>query len=227
MQRAAAGRFSVVRRLAGPRRAPARTDPEGRAGVRPPVFLELQWQGRGGTVRHLALTPRGVRRVLGTSGIVALLALAVVGALAVRSDRFPRLFGADPVVRENTELKARRDTLRSQAFDLAARLDERVELARTMLGMAEAPAHAWEDQSLRLPAKDVGDDVLIAWISAQEARLEALENELVARRMATSGKQASATAPGNRLSVPPRGAAMLQVAGLDLTGPQEAAPTRR
>lgn len=158
---------------------------------------------------------------------VVLLALAVVGVLLVRSDRVLRHFAIDPVVRENTELKARHDALRERAFDLAEQLDERVELERRMLGMAESPAHAWENQSLRLPARDAGDDAILAWLSQQEARFEALGNELAARRVETGGQQASVPAPADRVPVPVRGAAMFQLAGLGSAGPQEAAPTRR
>lgn len=226
MKRAGVSRFSVVRRAAGARRAATRTDPDARVGARPPVLLELQWQGSGGKFRHLILTPRGLQRVLGTSGIVVLLALAVVGVLSVRSDRALGHFAIDPVVRENTELKARHDALRERAFDLAEQLDERIELGRRMLGMAETPAHAWEDQSLRLPARDAGDEAVLAWLSEQEARFEALGNELAARRVETGGTQASVPAPANR-AVPVRCAAMLQVADLGSAGPQKAAPTRR
>ena len=226
MKRAGVTGFSVVCRAAGAGRAAVRAEPDARAGARPPALLELQWRGRGGKFRHLVLTPGGLRRALGNSGIVALFALAVGGALFVRSDRFPRLFGLDPVVRENTELKARHAALRERAFDAAAQLDERIELGRRMLGMAETPAHAWEDQSLRLPARDAGDDAILAWISEQEARLAAIGNELAAGRVGTGGEQASVPAPANR-AVPVRGAAMLQVAGLGSAGHREAAPTRR
>lgn len=227
MTRAGVTGFSVVCRAAGAGRAAIRTEPDERARVRPPVLLELQWQGRGGRFRHLALTPRGVRRVLTASGLIALLALAVVGVRLVRSDRALGHLAIDSVVRENTELKARHDALRARAFDLAEQLDERVELGRRMLGMTKTPAHAWKDQSLRLPARDAGDEAILAWLSEQEARFEALGNELAARRVETGGQQASVPAPANRVPVPVRGAAMFQVAGLGSAGPQEAAPTRR
>jgi hypothetical protein len=226
MKRPAVSRFSVVRRAAGARRAATRTDPDARVGARPPVLLELQWQGSGGKFRHLVLTPRGLRRVLGTSGIVVLLALAAVGVRLVRSDRALGHVAVGTVVRENAELKARHDALRERAFDLAAQLDERIELERRMLGMAETPAHTWKDQSLRLPARDAEDEAILAWLSQQEARFEALGNELAARRVETGGQQAAVPAPANR-AVPARGAAMFQVAGLGSAGPQEAAPTRR
>ncbi len=226
MKRTGVSRFSVVRRAAGARRASTRTGPDPCVDARPPVFLELQWQGRGGKFRHLALTARDLRRVLGTSGIAALLVFAVVGVRLVRSDRALGHFAVEPVVRENTELKARHDALRERAFDLAAQLDERIELGRRMLGIAETSPHTWEDQSLRLPAGNAGDEAILIWLSEQEARFEALGNELAARRVETGGKQASVLAPANR-AVPVRGAAMFQVAGLGSAGPQEAAPTRR
>jgi hypothetical protein len=193
--------------------------------VKPRVLLELQWQGRGGRFRHIAITPSGSRRILGTSGVAALFALAVVGVLSLRSDRALSPLGLDPMVRENRELKARHDALRERAFDLAQRLDERVELGRRMLGMAESTAPTWKDQSLRLPARDAGDDAILVWLSEQEARFEALGNELSARRLAAGGRQAPAPAPTNK--APARGAAMLQVAGLGSAKPQEAAPTKR
>ncbi len=227
MKGGAASRLWVVRHVAGPRRAATRADPEARVGARPAVLLELQWRGRSGRFRHLAVTPGGLRRVLATSGVVVLLALAVGGALSVRSDRFPSLLGHDPVARENSELKARHAALREQALDAAAQLDERIELGRRMLGAAETPGHAWEDQSLRLPAKDAGDDVVLAWISVQKTRLEALENELAARRVETGGMQASVPTPAARVPASAPGAEMLQVAGLASARTQEAAPTRR
>lgn len=227
MKRAGVDRFSVVCRAAGARRGATRISPDAHVGARPPVLLELQWQGRSGKFRHLALTRRGLRRVLTASGLVALLALAVVGMRLVRSDRALGHLAVGSVVRENTELKARHDALRERAFDLAEQLDERVELGRRMLGMAETPAHAWKDQSLRLPARDAGDEAILAWLSEQEARFEALGNELAARRVETGGQQASVPAPADRVPVPVRGAAMFQVAGLGSAGPREAAPTRR
>ncbi len=227
MKRAGVNGFSVVCRAAGAARAEAQTDPGARVDVKHHVLLEMQWQGSGGRFRHLALTARGMRLALVASGVVALLAVAIVGVRLVRSDRPLGYFAVDPVVRENAELKARHDALRERAFDLAAQLDERVEQKRRMLGVAETPGHAWGDQSLRLPASDAGDDAILAWISAQEARLEALENKLATGRLGTGGKQASVSAPADTVRVPVRNAAVLQVAGLDSAGPQEAAPTKR
>ncbi|TAM45577.1 MAG: hypothetical protein EPN53_14680 [Acidobacteria bacterium] len=227
MKGAAASRFWVVRHVAGPRRAATPPDPDARAGVRPPVILELQWQGRGGRFRHIVITPVGLRRFVGTAGVVALLALAVGAAPLVRSSGFPRLFGLDPVVLENTELKARHEALRERAFDAAAQLDERIELGRRMLGMAATPAHAWENQSLRLPARDADDDAILAWISERDARLAAIGNELAAGRVGTGGERASVPAPAYTVPVPVRDATTPLVAGLGPAGPQEAAPTKR
>ena len=227
MKSAAAARLWVVRHVAGPRRAATRADPEARVGARPSVLLELPWRGRDGRFRPLAVTPDGLRRVLATSGVVVLLALAVAGIRWVRSDPALAPVAIDRLVRENTELKARHDALRAHAFDLAERLDERIELGRRMLGAAETPGHAWEDQSLRLPANDAGDDTILAWISVQEARLEALEKELAARRVETGGMQASVPTPAARVPASAPGAGMLQVAGLASARTQEAAPTRR
>ncbi|OYV93266.1 MAG: hypothetical protein B7Z68_08800 [Acidobacteria bacterium 21-70-11] len=168
-----------------------------------------------------------MRRVLAASGIVVLLALAVVGVRLARSDRALGHLAVGSVVRENTELKARHDALRERAFDLAEQLDERVELERRMLGIAETPAHGWEDQSLRLPARDAGDGALLAWLSEQEARFEALGNELAARRVETGGQQASVPAPADRVSTTMTNAAMLQVADLGSNRPHESAPTKR
>ncbi len=227
MKRPGVSKFSVVCRAAGAGRAAVRAETDARVGARPPALLELQWRGRSGRFRHLVLTPGGLRRVLGTSGIAALFALAVGGALSVRSDRFPSLLGHDPVARENTELKARHAALREQALDAAAQLDERIELGHRMLGMAETPAHAWESQSLRLPARAAGDDVILAWISEQEARLAAIGNELAAGRVGEGGERASVPAPAYTVPVPVRNATTLMVAGLASARTQEAAPTRR
>ncbi|MFI5168052.1 MAG: hypothetical protein ACHQQS_15700 [Thermoanaerobaculales bacterium] len=122
MKRAGAGGFSAVCRAAGASRAATRTDPGALVGVKRHVLLELQWQGRGGQFRHVVLYRRGLRRVLGTSGIVVLSALAVIGAFSVGSNRALAHFSVDTILNENTELKARQDTLRGRAFELARAL---------------------------------------------------------------------------------------------------------
>jgi hypothetical protein len=214
MKRAGAGGFSAVCRAAGASRAATRPDPGARVGEKRRVLLELQWQGRGGKFRHVVVSRRGLRQVLGTSAMVALFALAVVGAFSVRSTRAMGHLGADTAMRESTELNVRHDALREEAFDLADQLYGRIEQGRRMLRMAGSPVHAWEGQCPRPPARDAGDDAILAWLSEQGTRLEAIGNELTAGRVEIGGKQASAPAPANGRTSPVRDAAVLQMADM-------------
>lgn len=164
---------------------------------------------------------------MGTFGIVALFALGVVGAFSVGSNRVLAHPGVDMVPCENTELKARPDAMRERAFDLAKQLYERVEQGRRMLRMADTPGHAWEGQCPRPPARDAGDEAILAWLSEQGTRLEAIGNELTAGRVEMGMKQASVPAPVGMGTVPMRNAAVLQVADLGSARRQEAASTIR
>jgi hypothetical protein len=47
-----------------------------------------------------------------------------------------------------------------------------------MVRLADTPGRASEGQGLRLSARDAGNEAILAWLSEQGARLEALGNEL-------------------------------------------------
>jgi hypothetical protein len=227
MKRAGVGRVSAAFRTAGEPPAAARTDPGARASVRRRVLLELQWQGRGGRFRHFVLRRPGLLRALGTVGVVAALALAVVVALPAGSKRALAPSDVATVLRENAVLKARHDALRERAFDLAEQLYGRVEQRRRLARLADAPGHTWMGQCPRPPSRDVGDEAILAWLSEQGTRLEAIGNELPASRVEMDVKLASAPAPGHRNTVPVHGSAVLQVADMGPARRHEAAPSAR
>jgi hypothetical protein len=218
MKRAGAGGFSAVCRAAGASRAATRPDPGARVGEKRRVLLELQWQGKSGKFRHVVLSRGGLQRVLVTSGIVVLSALAVIGAFAVGPNRALAHSGVDTIVRDNTELKARQDALRERAFDLAEEVYGRIEQGRRMLRMADSQVHAWEDQCPRPPAPDAGDEAILAWLSEQGTRLEVIGNELTTGRVEMGVKQASAPVPANGRKGPVRDAAVLQMADMGSRG---------
>ena len=227
MKRAATGGFSAALRADGGPRATKRTDPGAPAGVKRRPLLEMQWQGRGGQFHHVVLRPLGLRRTLVSSGFVALLVLAVVGAFSVGSTRALGHLGANTAMREGTMLNGRHEELREEAFDLAGQLYQRVEQGRRLLRMAHAPSHDWDRRITRPPDRDAGDDALLAWLSEQGARLEALGNELAAGRVETVGKQASLPAPVDGEAISGCNPTLAQVADLGSAGRQGTASTER
>ena len=96
-----------------------------------------------------------------------------------------------------------------------------------MARVADTAGRAWERQSLRLPARDVGNEAILAWLFENGVRSEALGNELAARQVNIGAKQASVPGPLGRGTVPVRKAAVLQVADMGSARRQEAAPARR
>lgn len=189
MKLAGMGRFSAVGRARGARRAATRTDPPTRAGAGHRRLLELQWQGRGGRFRHLAVGFPGLRSVLGTLGIAALLALA--GASSVGSGRAAVCRAINLAAHENAELKVRQRALRERAFDLADLINRRAEQGQRIGSLAGAPSPAAEAPYPRPPDEDAGDEALVLWLSEQGERVEALGNELDAVRLEMGAKHAS------------------------------------
>ncbi len=219
MKRAGAGWLSAVVRRAGVSRATRRSGPDAVVNMRRRFLLELQWRGRGGKFRHLAVRPPVLRRVTGAFGIIAVVALAigVGGTFSAGTDRPLPHYGVGGILREHTELKARHDALSERAFDLAEQLYARVELGRRMIRTAGTTGVAWRGQCPRPPARDAGDEAIFVWLSAQGTRLEAIGNELTAGRVETGVKQASARTPVSAESVPARSAAMVFVAVIGST----------
>lgn len=220
MKRVGLGRFSAGCSVACPPHAATRTDPGALVGAKRHVLLELQWQGRDGEFHHIALDPRGVRRVLGTSATVALFVFAVAGAVIVTSNRTLAPSGVAEVLREHADLKARENLLREQAFGLAEQLYERVEQGGSTLGTADTPVQAWVGQCPSVPARDAETEVLLDWLSEQSARLEALGDELAAGRVEMGGKRASVPATGGGRTAAPPSAAVLRVADMGSARPQ-------
>ncbi len=225
MKRGKAGGFLTACRAEGGPRASAQTDPA--ALVTRHVLVELQWQGRGGTFHHIALTSRDVRRVLGRSGMVLVLTLAIVSGFFAVLNRTPGPHGVEAVLRENMELKARQEVMRERAFDLADQLYWHFDEERRMARLADTAGHAWVAECLPPPARDAGDEALLAWLSEQGMRLEALGNTLTASRVEMRAQQASApaTVNGNRVSA--RGEPALHPADMEpARGYAAAAATR-
>jgi hypothetical protein len=151
-----------------------------------------------------------LRRTLGTFGIVALFALAVVNMSSSRSNRVKAPVDIDTLVRENMDLRAEQATLRERAFGLAEQLCERVEQGRRTLGTADTTVQSWECPSL--PARDAETEAILAWLSEQSARLEALGDELTGGRVEIDVKRASLPATAGTGTVAPPNTAMLLVA---------------
>jgi len=83
---------------------------------------------------------------------------------------------------ENRAVRALQEALREQAFDLAGRSYEAVERGRWMTRLTHTPGRSGKGESLGLPAKAAGDEALLAWLSEQSVRLDALGNAPAARR---------------------------------------------
>jgi hypothetical protein len=182
---------------------------------KPDVLLELQWQGRGGKFRHIALSSRSLLRALGILGIVVVIALGAVGASFVRSNRAPADSGVDTVLREQAQLKARHDALRERVFDLADQLYWHFDEERRMARLAGTAGHAWVVECPLPPARDAEDEALLAWLSEQGARLEQLGNTSPASRVEMVAQQASAPATVNGIRVSTRGEPARRPEGLE------------
>jgi hypothetical protein len=194
--------------------------------VKDRIRWEVQWHpASGARIRRLAFTWRGTRRLMLALGIAGL--VVVAGGLLAGLDGLLTRFAVDAARRQNRALRAQQAALREQAFDLAGRLFEGVDRGRRMARLADTPGRAWDGQSLRLPARDAGNEAILAWLSEQGVRLEALGNDLAAGRFEMGAKQASVPAPVSRGIVPVRNAAVLQVADMGSARRQEAATARR
>lgn len=147
----------------------------------------------------MSLSARVIRGgCLGAFAIAALLAPAVAVVFSVRSSRALAHLDVDRMLRENAQLRARQDALRERAFDLAEQLYGRVERGRRMLRLTGTAQHASEGQCIRPLARDAGDEVLLAWLSEQGARLEAIGNELASTRAEIGVRRASASVSAAR-----------------------------
>jgi hypothetical protein len=75
--------------------------------------------------------------------------------------------------RENEALKARREALREEAFALGARANDLLERGR-QLDPASEGSRRRRSASLPPPAPNASNEAIVAWISLETAKLEAL-----------------------------------------------------
>lgn len=156
--------------------------------------LEAQPPGAGLAVgRRLVLTWSEARRVL--------LALAIASVVIVAGWSLAGLDGLltrFPVAasrRENRALREQQEVLRKHAFDLAARLAASVDRGRRLARFAGSPTLVWDGQHPRPPVRGDGDEAVLAWLSEEGTRLEAIGIELTAGRTEMIVQQASAPSP--------------------------------
>ena len=195
-------------------------------GVRDRIRWEVQWHpANGARIRRVVITSRGARCLVFALGIASW--VIVAGGLWAGLDVFLTRFAVDSARRQNTALRAQQEALREQAFNLAGRLFEGVERGHRVGRLADTPGRARESQSLHLPARDAGNEDILAWLSEQGVQLEALGNEPTADRAERGGKQVSVPAPARRGTAPVRNAPVLQMADAGPARRQEAAPTTR
>jgi hypothetical protein len=143
--------------------------------------------------RPLALTWSGARRMLLALGIAGLV-VAAVWSLAGLDGLLTR-FPVAAARRDNRALREQQEVLREHAFDLAARLAASVDRGRRLARFAGSPALVWDEQHPRPPVRGDGDEAVLAWLSEEGTRLEAIGIELTAVRTETIVQQASARAP--------------------------------
>ena len=166
-------------------------------GVNGSPHQEAQRPAAGvGGVDRVDFTWSGARRVTFALGIAGL--VLVAGWSLAGLDRLVTRFPVDVSRRQNKALRAQQEAIREQAFELAGRVAETVEHGRWIARLTGAPPRVWEGQYPRLPARDAGDEAMIAWLSEQGTRLAAIGDELMSGRtdpLETTVKQASAPAP--------------------------------
>ncbi len=190
------------------------------------IAWEVQWHPASGAgIRRLAITARGAGRLVFLLGILSWTVIA--GLLLVGLDGFYTGFAIDSAGRQNTALRAQQAILREQALDLAARLAVDLERGRRMARPAGGSGRVRGGPSLVLPASDAGNHAVLAWLSEESVRLEALGNELAARRVEMDGKQASVSSPVGKGTGPMLSAEVLPRANLGTARRQQATPTTR
>jgi hypothetical protein len=83
----------------------------------------------------------------------------------------------DAARRENEALRARREALRQDAFSLGTRAAEELDRGR-QLARFSGLDRGWPASRLRPPATSASNEAIIAWLSSEGARLEALAVDL-------------------------------------------------
>ncbi len=189
--------FSTVVRAGSPHGGATLTSGAGPVpSARRHILLELQWQGWDGRFRHVVVSSKGVRRALGASATVALLAVVALAAVSVGSSHGLASFEVDEVLAESRELTARQAELRERAFDLAEQLQRQIGQARVTLGATGSHGESWGGPCPDPPARDAADDTVMTWLETQGRRLAAFEDELRARRLEERRARASADPQG-------------------------------
>ena len=230
MKRAELGWLSAKKSSTGESLPASGPDKGALSAVRRRLFLELQWQGRGGKFRHFAVKPPAPRRVTGALGAVAFLALAfaVAGTFSAATNPPQPHFGVGAILNEHTALKARHDTLRERAFDLAEQLYAQVEQGRKTAWLAaNTTSSPLQGPCPRPPARDAGDEAIFAWLLEHGARLEAIADELTAGRVEPGVILASAAAAASREIVAAHGAGTFQSADMGSAGRLASPPASR
>ncbi len=109
---------------------------------------------------------------------ILLVIAAAVAALAYDSlTVFLYRRAIDSARRENEALKARREALREEAFELGARATHAIERGR-FAARAAGIDQGRRTGSPQTPSRSAKDETIIAWLSAKSAQLESLEADL-------------------------------------------------
>ncbi len=144
-------------------------------GLKEEGLWEIQWHpAGGGKVRRVVLTWHGLCWATAGAVLLALLVLAVVGALPVGLQGFLSSFTVEAAQRENRALRLEQDSLHERVAEMAARLRTRVQRGRKLAWVLGAPASAFDGSCPPLPPRGAGDDASLAWLADQSVRLETL-----------------------------------------------------
>ena len=144
-------------------------------GLKNSALWEVQWHPGGrGRFRRLVLTWRGLRRIAILLVILLLGLLAAIGVLPLGVKGFFTRFTVEAAREANQRLRGEQERLRDQAEILATVTVVRLQRARRFAWLAALSAVAWRAPVIPPPAKDPGDDAMLAWLNDATARLEGL-----------------------------------------------------
>lgn len=108
-----------------------------------------------------------------TVAVTVIVAVLVSAALFVRSNLGPARIEVDAALRENAQLVARQQALRDVAFNLAEQVRWRLEEGRGLARLAGTSGHPWDVECPLPPAKEAGNEAVLAWLSELGSGLEA------------------------------------------------------
>ena len=113
-------------------------------GLTPDALWEVQWHpAKGGRVRRVVLTRRGLRRMLAIVAFAALLVLLVLAALPLGLRGFLTSFTVDAARRDNRRLHLQGDDLREKEGRLAAVVLRQVQRGRRVAWVLGADPAVW------------------------------------------------------------------------------------